>query len=158
VITGTPAFYDGRQGVALLPPLAQRLHTDFSTNPRFDNPRAPQVRLSGFDLDRLVEVGARVRDLYAGGAADPGRIRVVVDDAYLATLASAVAGGLGGKVGVAPRVFLRKLVGDVLDRVDQFRDFDPRRDYALTINDGELTDAERQAASPDDIELDVAGP
>ena len=158
VITGTPAFFDGRQGVALLPPLAQRLHTDFSTDPRFDNPRAPQVRLPGFDLDRLVEVGARVRDLYAGGAADPGRIQAVVDDAYLTTLASAVAGGLGGKVGVAPRVFLRKLVGDVLDRVDQFRDFDPRRDYALTINDGELTDAERQAVSPDDIELDVAGP
>jgi hypothetical protein len=99
-----------------------------------------------------------VRDLYAGGAADPGRIQAIVDDAYLATLASAVAGGLGGKVGVAPRVFLRKLVGDVLDRVDQFRDFDPRRDYSLTINDGELSDAERQAASPDDIELDVAGP
>lgn len=155
VITGTPAFFDGRQGVALLPPLAQRLHTDFSTNPRFDNPRAPQVRLPGFDLDRLVQVGVRVRDLYAGGADDPERIRMVVDDAYLRTLAAAVAGGLGGKVGVAPRVFLRKLIGDVLDRVDQFPDFNPRRDYALTITEGELTEAERQALSPDDVELDV---
>ena len=155
VITGTPAFFDGRQGVPLLPPLAQRLHIDFSTDPRFDNPRAPQVRLLGFDLARLVEVGGRVRDLYASGASDPERIRVVVDDSYLAVLAAAVAGGFGGKVGVAPRVFLRKLVGDVLDRVDQFGDFDPRRDYALTITDGELTETERQAASPDDIDLDV---
>ncbi|MBA2323951.1 MAG: BREX system ATP-binding protein BrxD [Pseudonocardiales bacterium] len=155
VITGTPAFFDGRQGIALLQPLAQRLHTDFSTDPRFDNPRAPQVRLLGFDLDRLVEVGARVRDLFAAGATDPERIRQVVDDDYLKLLAGAVAGGLGGKVGVAPRVFLRKLVGDVLDRVDQFDDFDPRRDYQLTITDGELTDAERQAATPDDVELDV---
>jgi hypothetical protein len=155
VITGTPAFFDGRQGVPLLPPLAQRLHTDFSTDPRFDNPRAPQVRLLGFDLARLVEVGSRVRDLYASGASDAERIRSVVDDAYLEALARAVAGGLGGKVGVAPRVFLRKLVGDVLDRVDQFPDFDPRRDYALTISDGELTETERQAATPDDIELDV---
>ncbi len=70
-------------------------------------------------------------------------------------LAGAVTGGLGGKVGVALRVFLRKLVGDVLDRVDQFDDFDPRRDYRLTITDGELTEAERQAATPDDVELDV---
>ncbi|MGI8814392.1 MAG: BREX system ATP-binding domain-containing protein [Pseudonocardia sp.] len=155
VITGTPAFFDGRQGIALLPPLAQRLHTDFSGDPRFDNPRAPQVRLLGFDLDRLVEVGSRVRDLFAAGAADPDRIRQVVDDDYLRVLAGAVTGGLGGKVGVALRVFLRKLVGDVLDRVDQFDDFDPRRDYRLTITDGELTEAERQAATPDDVELDV---
>jgi hypothetical protein len=153
VITGTPAFFDGRQGIALLPPLAQRLHTDFA-EPRFDNPRAPQVRLLGFDLDRLVELGARVRDLFARGASDGARIRHVVDDGYLRVLAGAVAGGLGGKVGVAPRIFLRKLVGDVLDRVDQFSDFDPRRDYALTLTDGELTDAERQAAAdPDDVEL-----
>lgn len=155
VITGTPAFFDGRQGVALLPPLAQRLHTDFSTDARFDNPRAPQVRLVGFDLDRLVEVGSRVRDIFAVTATDPERIRRVVDDSYLRQLGEAVAGGLGGKVGVAPRVFLRKLVGDVLDRVDQFPDFDPRRDYALTISDGELTDVERQAATPDDIDIDL---
>jgi hypothetical protein len=43
----------------------------------------------------------------------------VVDDSYLATLASAVTGGLGGKVGVAPRLFLRKLVVDVLDRAQR---------------------------------------
>lgn len=57
-------------------------------------------------------------------------------------------------MGVAPRLFLRKLVGDVLDRVEQFDDFDPRQDYALTVSEGELTEVERQAAAgPDDIEL-----
>ena len=49
VITGTPAFYDGPQGVRRLEPLAQRLHVDFQTDARFDNPRAVQVRLPGFD-------------------------------------------------------------------------------------------------------------
>ena len=49
VITGTPAFYDGTQGAQRLPPLAQRLHTDFATDARFDSARAPQVRLPGFD-------------------------------------------------------------------------------------------------------------
>ena len=32
VITGTPAFFDGPQGVQRLPPLAQRLATDFATD------------------------------------------------------------------------------------------------------------------------------
>ncbi|MGH3908689.1 MAG: hypothetical protein ACRDTE_31585 [Pseudonocardiaceae bacterium] len=36
-------------------------------------------------------------------------------------------------------------VVDVLDRVEQFDDVDPRRHYALTISDRELTDVERHA-------------
>ena len=117
-----------------------------------------QIRLLNFNLAKLEEVGRRVRDVYADGSAHAERIRTVVDDAYVATLAQAVTGGLGGRVGVAPRIFLKKLVGEVLDRVDQFAEFDPRRDYALTISDTELTSSERAgrpAASADDIELDV---
>jgi hypothetical protein len=160
VITGTPAFFDGPSGVPRLPPLAQRLATDFSTDPRFDNPRAVQVRLPGFDRDALLRLGVKVRDLYAGGAAEPDRVAKIVDDPYVAELADAVTGSLGGKVGVTPRVFLKKLVADVLDRVDQFADFDPRRDYALTLAAGELSEVERNAAaSPaaraDDIDLDL---
>ena len=45
--TGTPAFFDGPQGVQRLEPLAQRLHVDFQTDARFDNPRAVQLRLAG---------------------------------------------------------------------------------------------------------------
>lgn len=56
-----------------------------------------------------------------------------------------MAGELGGHVGVAPRVYLKKLVGDVLDRVDQFADFEPRRDYALTVGASELTAVEANA-------------
>ncbi|OHV25442.1 ATP-binding protein [Parafrankia soli] len=161
VITGTPAFYDGQQGVARLAPLAQRLATDFTADPRFDNPRAVQLRLAGFTGASLVELGGRVRDLYTAGlpADAAGRIDRLVDDAYLGELAGAVAGRLGGKVGVAPRLFLKKLVGDVLDRVDQFDDFDPRRDYPLTIGTAEMTDLERNAAHAhahaDDIDLDL---
>ena len=152
IITGTPAFYDGRLGVQALPPLAQRLQTDFGTDARFDNPRAPQIRLTGFDLDRLVEVGIRVRDVYADGSSESDRIRTLVDDAYLRDLADAVAGELGGKVGVSPRIFLKKLVADVLDRVDQFADFDPRQHYSLTIADSEKAEIV-QATSADEVEL-----
>lgn len=158
VITGTPAFFDGPRGVTRLAPLAQRLHTDFTTDARFDNPRAIQLRLRGFDIDGLGEVGRRARNLYGEGSTAPDRIAARCDDSYLAVLAGAVTGDLGGKVVVAPRVFLKKLVGDVLDRVDQFDDFDPRRDYKLTITDGELTEIERNARAAtgvDEIDLDL---
>jgi P-loop Domain of unknown function (DUF2791) len=156
LVTGTSAFFDGPQGVQRLPPLAQRVHTDFATDARFDNPRAVQIRLPGFDLESLVRVGARVRDLFAEAANDAPRIRSLVDDAYLEDLARAVAGRLGGRAGVAPRIFLKKLVAEVLDRVDQFPDFDPRRHYAPTVDEREMSAAERAsagAASLDDVEL-----
>jgi hypothetical protein len=162
IITGTPAFYDGQQGVQRLPPLAQRLATDFTTDPRFDSPRAVQLRLPGFNLERLGELGRGVRDLYAGAARNPDRIAEHVDNAYIAELATAVTGGLGGQVGVAPRIYLRKLVADILDRVDEFPDFDPRRHYALTLTSAELSETERSAAMPSgdpatagDVELDL---
>ncbi|MGI8815617.1 MAG: BREX system ATP-binding protein BrxD [Pseudonocardia sp.] len=156
VITGTPAFFDGQQGVQRLPPLAQRLATDLSTDPRFDSPRAVQLRLPGFDLARLGELGRAVRDLYAGTAVNPDHVLSIVDDRYVDELALALTGRLGGKVGIAPRLFLRKLVQDVLDRVDEHAEFDPRVHYALTVTSSELTEVERNAAaSAGDIELEL---
>lgn len=156
LITGTPAFFDGPQGVHRLPPLAQRLQVDFGADSRFDNQRAVQVRLRGFDLDSLVEVGRKVRDIFAEGCNRADVVRMMADDAYVRDLAQAVTGNLGGRVGIAPRVFLKKLVSDVLDRIDQHPDFDPRQHYTLTISQAELTEIERNvtaAASVDDIEL-----
>lgn len=157
LITGTPAFFEGPQGVSRLAPLAQRLHTDFSGDPRFDNPRAVQIRLRGFDLEALGEIGRKVRGIFAEGSAQQARLNERAGDSYVARLASAVAGELGGKVGIAPRLFLKKLV-DVLDRTEQFPDFDPLRDYALTMAAGELTATERAArgaSGVDEIELDL---
>lgn len=158
MITGTPAFFDGAQGLQRLPPLAQRLHVDFSIDAKFDNPRAPQIRLRGFDAGLLRDVGRRVRDIYSSGNPSAARIESLANDAVLARLADSLAGQLGGKVGVAPRLFLKKLVGEVLDRVDQHPDFDPSRDYQLTLQKSELSPTERAAAgysSVDDIPLDV---
>jgi hypothetical protein len=158
--TGTPAFYDGPQGVARLTPLAQRLATDFGTDPRFDSPRAIQIRLTGFDLPRLTKLGVTIRDVYASGQDSADRITARCDDTYIEELARAVAGDLGGQAGIAPRVFLRKLVADVLDRIAEFDDFDPRQHYKLTLSATELTATERNAAnfraqSADDVELDL---
>ena len=155
MITGTPAFFDGPQGVQRLPPLAQRLHVDFGADARFDNPRAVQIRLRAFDMERLVEVGRNVRAVFVQRSAAADRVLAHVDDALITDLATAVTGRLGGKVGVAPRIFLKKLVAEVLDRVDQFPDFDPRKDYQLVVQAAELSQDERRALSPDDIQLDL---
>lgn len=155
MITGTPAFFDGPQGVQRLPPLAQRLHVDFGADGRFDNPRAVQIRLRAFDMDRLVEVGRNVRAVFVQRSAAADRVLAHVDDALITDLATAVTGRLGGKVGVAPRIFLKKLVAEVLDRVDQFPDFDPRKDYQLVVQLAELSQDERRVLSPDDIQLDL---
>ncbi|HEY0513779.1 MAG TPA: BREX system ATP-binding protein BrxD [Thermoanaerobaculia bacterium] len=158
LVTGTPAFFDGPMGAQRLPPLAQRLQVDFATEARFDNPRAVQIRLRNFDLASLEEVGRRVRDLFSEGSNATGRVRELASDAYLAALARAVTGELGGKVGIAPRLFLKKLVADVLDRIEQFPDFNPREHYAPTLAAGELTREERGARGalgPDDVELEL---
>ncbi len=157
LITGTPAFFDGPQGVRRLPPLAQRLHVDWGRDPRFDNPRDVQIRLQPFDLERLVEVGRKVRALFP--ATHPARVAEKVTDEVLEGLARGVAGELGGRVGVAPRIYLRKLVAGLLDKVDLFEDFDPARDFELVVDTSELTAEERDALSgertADDIELDL---
>lgn len=157
LITGTPAFFDGPQGVRRLAPLAQRLHVDWSKTPEFDNLRDVQVRLHPMNEEKLVEVGRKVRDLFPSEHED--RIQAKVGDDVLGGLAQAVAGKLGGRTGVAPRIYLKKLVGGILDRVDQYERFEPVRDFELIVGAEDLVSAEERAAaaglSPDDIELDL---
>ena len=158
VMTGTPGFFDGPQGIQRLPPLAQRLHVEFDPNGRFDNPRAAQIRLRGFSFESLVEVGVRIRDLFASGSSREAAVRQFADDRFVADLARDVAGQLGGRVGVAPRIFLKKLVGEVLDRIDQYPDFDPRQHFQLALGEKELSLQERRARAaqdPDDLELEL---
>lgn len=155
LITGTPAFYDGTQGVQRLPPLAARIGVDFSGDPRFDNPRAPQVRLLGFQRDSLLELGQRVRDIYLTGSPVADRIETLIGDDYLGVLADTVAGRLGGRVGIAPRLYLRKLI-DILDKVEQFPDYIPEDAGRVAVADAELNDDERAAVGGvDEIKLDV---
>ena len=84
VITGTPPFYDGPSGISRLPPLAQRLATDFSTEPRFDNPRAVQVRLPDSTARPCSPWAARFGTCTPPEPAEPDRIAAAVDDGYIA--------------------------------------------------------------------------
>lgn len=155
LITGTPAFYDGTQGVQRLPPLAARIGVDFSGDPRWDNPRAPQVRLLGFQRHSMQELGERIRDIYVSGSPEAERIRGLATDEYLGRLADTVAGRLGGKVGIAPRLYLRKLI-DILDKIEQFPDYVPVEASAVVVAETELNADERAAIGDlDAIALDV---
>lgn len=142
VVTGTPDFFDGTRGVKSLPPLHQRVVTRFDEDPRFDNPRAPQVRLLPFDEARLIEVGRKVRALFP--ARHPERVAEKADDAFLRALVGKVTEGFGGTVSVTPRTFLRELV-DVLDRVDLNPEFDPAVHYKLQVDESALTEVELEA-------------
>lgn len=156
LITGTPAFFDGPQGINRLPPLAQRLHVDFDPSGKFDSSRAVQVRLHAFDQGRLVDVGLRVRGLYP--TKHPERIAARIPDEVVEGLARGVAGKLGGKVGIAPRLFLKKLVS-LLDQVEEFEAFDPKINGQIEIVTADMNPEERMAAgiecSVDDIQLDL---
>lgn len=158
VITGTRDFYEGYKGLKGLAPLYQRVQVNFSEDARFDNLKAPQVRLLPFTEDRLLSVGKKVRDLYPAKNAD--RLMAKVDDRFLHALVTQVTAGFGGSVALAPRLFLRELV-DVLDRVDQHEAYDPVEHYQLDLDDeSKLTPEElaakhgREPAYPDEAEAE----
>ena len=142
LVTGTPDFYEGYKGLKQLQPLYQRIAVQFDDGGRYDNPRAVQVRLQPFDADRLRLAGQKVRDLFP--AKHGARVADKVDDAFIADLADQVTSGFGGKVDIAPRVFLRELV-NVLDLADVREDYEPREHYRLTLDDDALTPEELAA-------------
>lgn len=152
VVTGTRDFFEGYKGLKALAPLHQRVQVTFGEDPRWDNLRAPQVRLLPFTEERLLAVGRRVRDLYPAQHAD--RVAARVDDRFLGALVSQVTAGFSGKVALAPRLFLRELV-DVMDRVDLHADYDPAAHYRLQLDDGKLTSEELAAKHGRPVEAEA---
>jgi hypothetical protein len=43
----------------------------------------------------------------------------------------------------------------VLDRIELFPDFDPRQHYELTLSSAEMSVNEKEAATVDDVELNL---
>ena len=120
VITGTPEFFDSRQGVAGLPPLHDRIK--FSTHGKFASLRQPQLPLEPFGRDRLIAVATRLRDEYP--SQHPERHLAKISDDFIEQLVDEVTAGFKGKVGLVPRQFLREFVGR-MDLVDQHAEYEP---------------------------------
>jgi len=99
-----------------------------------------------------------VRNIFVSGLEDGDRVGTTVNASVISALATGIAGRLGGEVGLAPRIFLKKLVAELLDVAELHEEFDPRVHYKPVIAGEELNDAERAAVgsvSPDEIKLDL---
>lgn len=127
LMTGTPEFFDSRQGVAALTPLHERIR--FLKQGRFASPRQAQLELSPFDAERLKAVALRLREIYP--ARDRTRLEARVSDDFIARLVVEVTAGFRGDVGVVPRQFLREFVTQ-MDLVDENDDYDPATEYGFT--------------------------
>jgi hypothetical protein len=155
VFTGTPDFFDTRQGVAGLAPLHERIQ--FMKKGRFASLRQAQLELTPFDEPRLRSVAIKLRDLYP--AQDRSKIESKVSVEFIDRLVAEVTKGFKGDVGVVPRQFLRQFVTQ-LDLVDENDDYDPMTEYGFEPQ--ELTAEEQYAitGSPklidDDDSLAVA--
>jgi hypothetical protein len=110
VFTGTPTFFDDRQGVKGVDALYARIkYEEFNGVPSL---RQPQLALKPFDRDRLVKVALKLRSLHPDLAPEIAERRLPRE--LVEQLVDRVTAGFRGDVGVVPRQFLRTLV-NVLD-------------------------------------------
>lgn len=118
VFTGTPTFFDDRQGVKGVEALHTRIkYEEFNGVASL---RQPQLALKPFDDKRLLNVALRLRSLHPDLA--PEIIERRLPGAVIEQLVQKVTEGFHGDVGVVPRQFLRTFVNllDVLaDDPDQ---------------------------------------
>jgi hypothetical protein len=140
VFTGTPEFFDTRQGVAGLAPLHERIQ--FMKQGRFASLRQAQLELTPFDEARLRSVAIKLRELYP--ARDRTNIELKVSVEFIDRLVAEVTKGFKGDVGVVPRQFLRQFVTQ-LDLVDENDDYDPMKEYGFEPQ--ELTAEEQYVIS-----------
>ena len=140
LFTGTPDFFDARQGVAGLPPLDDRIR--FIRQGRFASLRQPQLELTPFNAERLQGVALRLRALFP--TRDRGRLEEKVSDAFIGRLVREVTAGFKGDVGVVPRQFLRAFVNH-LDLVEEHDDYDPMREGGFVPPTDGLTPQEQFA-------------
>jgi len=112
VFTGTPTFFDDRQGVKGVEALYTRVkYEEFNGVPSL---RQPQLALKPFDRDRLLKVALKLRSLHPDLAPEDTERRLPVK--LIEQLVDKVTQGFHGDVGVVPRQFLRTFVNimDVL--------------------------------------------
>lgn len=141
LFTGTPEFFDTRQGVASLPPLDDRIR--FRGDGEFVSVRQPQIELKPFKEDRLRQVAQNLRRIFP--TEHRSRLEERVDDEFIDQLVNEVTQGFKGDVGVVPRQFLREFV-DVMDKVHEFAEYSPKDDYKFKTRD--LTPQEKHAINP----------
>jgi P-loop Domain of unknown function (DUF2791) len=110
VFTGTPTFFDDRQGVKGVEALHARIkYEEFNGVASL---RQPQLALKPFDRERLLKVALKLRSVHPDLAPEEAERRM--PRGLVEQLVDAVTAGFHGDVGVVPRQFLRTFV-NVLD-------------------------------------------
>lgn len=130
IFTGTPDFFDLRQGVAGLAPLHDRIR--FIKSGKFASLRQAQLELLPFDRERLTAVARRLRELFP--MEDRALLMNKVSDAFIERLVNDVTAGFKADVGVVPRQFLREFVTQ-LDLVEEHADYEPMKDYTFQVKE-----------------------
>lgn len=124
VFTGTPTFFDDRQGVKGVEALHARIKYEvFNGVPSL---RQPQVGLTPFDSERLLKVALKLRSLHPDLAPEEAERRMPRE--LIEKLVARVTEGFHGDVGVVPRQFLRTFV----NLLDVLAD-DPEQDAAALL-------------------------
>lgn len=145
VFTGTPGFFEDRQGVPSLQPLHDRIKLDRPDDP-FPNPELPQIVLPRFDNAKLQLVADKVLRIYEIAHGPVARQRV--SDIFVEFMIDEVTSKFGGRVDVVPRQFLRDFI-NVLDKTRQYPEYDPEAEYEFDRLAVEaLTPVEQEAIEP----------
>lgn len=141
LLTGTPEFFDTRQGVAGLAALHDRIR--FLKQGERASVRQAQLELTPFSAERLRDVALKLRSFYPRNRE---RIESRVSNAFIERLVAEVTKGFKGDVGVVPRQFLREFVNQ-LDLVDEDPDYDPATEYGFQLAADTLLPEEQHAIS-----------
>ncbi|MCB0020579.1 MAG: BREX system ATP-binding protein BrxD [Anaerolineales bacterium] len=146
MFTGTPGFFEDRQGVPALQPLHDRIKLERPDDP-FPNPELPQIVLPRFNNAKLKAVANQVLPIYEAvyGPVDRERISEI----FIEFMIAEVTSKFGGRVDVVPRQFLRDFVNE-LDKVRQYPNYVPDAEYEFDRAElgDELTAAEQEAIEP----------
>ena len=108
IVTGTPKlFEDPRYGIPSYQALTDRIRQIEFPDGR-QSMRQPLLTLRGFDFDRLIRVGKKIRDVHARAHSWQPEQRLT--DGHIDHLAEAAVSAFGGHVERTPRIFLREVV------------------------------------------------
>ena len=145
LFTGTPGFFEDRQGVPSLQPLHDRIKLDRPDDP-FPNPELPQIVLPRFDSTKLEAVADKVLRIHEIAYEPVDRERV--SDIFIEFMIAEVTSKFGGRVDVVPRQFLRDFV-NVLDKARQYDDYSPEAEYEFDRTTApDLTPVEQEVIEP----------
>ena len=108
IVTGTPKlFEDQRYGITWYQPLKDRINQIAFQDGR-QSVRQPLLTLRGFDFERLLQVGKKVREIHASAFSWQPEQRLT--DEHIDRLAEMSVSAFSGHVERTPRIFLREVV------------------------------------------------